>query len=71
MVLPKEDSSKDCNAALNAEPARNPLVKGEGIVCLMIPLLLYLLLCENSTPTIESCILFSRLGQSCDLILAM
>ena len=32
---------KDCNAALGAEPARNPLVKGEGIVCLMIPLLLY------------------------------
>ena len=32
--------SKDCNAAFNAEAARNPLVKGEGIVNLMLPLLL-------------------------------
>jgi len=35
--------SKDCNAALDVEASRNPLVKGEGIVCLMFPLLRYYL----------------------------
>lgn len=38
--LTKSWYSKDLHATLGAEAARNPLVKGEGIVCLMLRLLL-------------------------------
>ena len=39
----KGSMSKDCDTVFNAEASRNPLVKGEGIVSLMLPLPLLVL----------------------------